>query len=335
MLNINRAILLGLAAAVMLALSTLPAIAGQGSVSPDAAAKVAPQETGTIQPSEFFSEGAHVANGASLRNASEATIRLRGLPANATIEQAILYWDFTSLATPGFAQSHVLFNSVTPTVPSPLPPTIVPGVIVGSGADPCWFGGANFVYKGDVTLWVKGNGDYRVGLLKGATSSTNGADPWGPSAPTAGPLAEGATLVVIYESTLQSEGQVFVYDSGLSGTEFIDLAGLTYTLGGLPTPPGKGTSIFTEIGADGQVGRSLTEGITGKTTTLNAAVIAGPGGTNLDSDWDGLDGVPLNQLWDTHSHDVSGKLVASPDTVTIGGGGGDCLVSVANVITIR
>jgi hypothetical protein len=320
---------------VMLSLTALPAIAGQGFVSPDAAAKVAAQDSGTIQPSEFFSEGAHVANGASLRNASESTIRLRGLPDNATIEQAILYWDFTSLTTPGFSQSHVLFNSVTPSLPSPLPPAIIPGVLVGSGADPCWFGGANFVYKGDVTFFVKGNGDYRVGLFRGSASATNGADPWGPSAPTAGPLAEGATLVVIYESTVQSEGQVFVFDVGLSGTEFIDLSGLTYTLGGLPTPNGKGTSIFTEIGADGQVGRSVTEGITGKTTTLNGAVIAGPGGTNLDSDWDGLDGVPLNQLWDTHSHDVTGKLTASPDTVTIGGGGGDCLVTVADVITIR
>lgn len=332
MINMNRAFLFGVIGAVTLALSATAATAGQGSASPEAAANAAPQSA-SIQPSQFFSQGAHVANGAGLRNASEATIRLRGLPADATVEQALLYWDFTSLTTPGFAQANVRFGSVTPlAVPKPV---LVPGKLVGSGADPCWFGGSNFVYKGDVTLLVKGNGDYRVTLLSGAASATNGADPWGPSAPTVGPLAEGASLVVIYDSTIQPVGQVFVFDSGLSGIEFIDSAGLTYTLGGLPTPPGLGTSIFTEIAADGQVGTSLTETVTGKTTTLNASVIAGPGGTNLDSDFDGLDGVPLNQLWDTHSHDVTGKLVASPDTVTIGGGNSDCLVTVADVITIR
>jgi hypothetical protein len=236
---------------------------------------------------------------------------------------------------PGPAQTHVLFQSVTKTLSPPNPGAIISGVQVGTGTDPCWFGGSNFVYKGDVTPFVTGNGDYRVTLLKGAASSTDDADPWGPSTPGTGPLAEGATLVVIYESTVQPVGQVLVYDSGLSGKEFVDLSGLTYTLGGLPAIPGNGTSIFTEIGADGQVGSSLTETVTGKTTTLNGHVIAGPGGTNLDSDWDGLDGVPLNRLWDTHSHDVTGKLASPDNTVTIGGGGGDCIVPVANVITIR
>jgi hypothetical protein len=84
MINASRAFFLGVVSGVTLALASLPAMAGQGFMSPDAAAKVAGQDAGTTLPSEYFSEGAHVANGASLRNASEATIWLRGLPADAS-----------------------------------------------------------------------------------------------------------------------------------------------------------------------------------------------------------------------------------------------------------
>jgi hypothetical protein len=125
---------------------------------------------------------------------------------------------------------------------------------------------------------------------------------------------------------------VLVYDSGLAGQEFSDT--LSYDLDGVPTPPGTFTSIFTELGADGQIGTSLSTGLALETTSLNGNLIAGPGSGYNDSDWNGTDGVPLNQLWDTHSHDVEGDLLAGANTVTIASQG-DCLVTIANVLTVR
>jgi hypothetical protein len=137
------------------------------------------------------------------------------------------YWDFTSLTSPAFAQSNVLFGPKGTLVNLSFP---IPGTQIGTGADPCWFGGSNFAFRGDVTRLVKGNGDYIVTLFPKASSSTNGANPWGPTAPTTGPLAEGASLVVVYSSLTEPMGTVLLYDAGLAGTEFISV--LSYTLAG-------------------------------------------------------------------------------------------------------
>jgi hypothetical protein len=151
-------------------------------------------------------------------------------------------------------------------------------------------------------------------------------------------LADGASLVVVY--TLPSEnGTTLIYDSGLAGREFGAGPGLSYTLDKVPAP-GEGSSIFTEIGADGQIGSALTAFLTSKTTSLNSTPIAGPGaaavGGDNDSDWNGTDGTPLNQLWDTHSHDVTGIVAPTSEDVSIidNTRGRDCLIAVANVLSI-
>lgn len=235
------------------------------------------------------------------------------------------------MTSPAFAQSNVLFGPKGTLVNLSFP---IPGTQIGTGADPCWFGGSNFAFRGDVTRLVKGNGDYIVTLFPKASSSTNGANPWGPTAPTTGPLAEGASLVVVYSSLTEPMGTVLLYDAGLAGTEFISV--LSYTLDSVPTIPGVSSSIFTEIGADGQIGSGLAAvaGLSGETTELNTTLIAGPGSAANDSDWNGTDGVPLNQLWDTHSHDVTGLLTPGTNGLTITASG-DCLVAIANVLTVR
>lgn len=286
----------------------------------------------TIEPSATYTGAAHVANGASLRNSGSATIRLRGMPSDAKVIAAWLYWDFTSLAAPTYAQSNVIFSKeehfINPFVK-------LYGTAIGSGGDPCWFGGSNFAFRADISRWVYGNGDYIVTLLPGASSSTDGSNPWGPSAPVTGPLAEGASIVAIYTSSLEPTGTVLVYDSGLAGNEFSG-GSFSYNLDAVPTPPGLFTSIFTELGADGQIGNGLTafSALSNDTTTLGSTLVAGPGSAVNDSDWNGTDGDPLNQLWDTHSHDVSGLLVAGLNNVTINSGT-DCLVPIANVLTVR
>jgi hypothetical protein len=259
------------------------------------------------------------------------------------VKRAFLYWAFTSTTgTASGLEKRIIFNGVT-----------FIGTRIGNGPDACWCGGTNVVYRANVTFFpgtlsklVLGNGQYKVTLEPGATPLVNGASPWdqtrcpattGALANKQG-LAEGASLVVVYKNSTET-GTTLLYD-GMAGTEFLANAGLTYNLGSVPTP-GAGASIFTELGADGQTGDGYTNGLTGENTSISSTLIAGPGAPsasgNNDSDWNGTDGVPLNQLWDTHSHDVSGLLAEGADTVSIldGIGGADCLIPVANVLTVR
>jgi hypothetical protein len=331
---IRRCIFSGFIVGTVMTVVSANAIAQYGARSSVGEQEVATAPF-TVEPYATYTNAAHVANGASLRNVGQATIRLRGMPSDAHIIHAWLYWDFTSLTAPTPLQSNVFFGKVGTFVNIHLP---VSGARIGSGVDPCWYGGSNFVFRADATHLINGNGDYLVSLFLGASSLTNGSNPWGP--PIAGPLAEGASLVVVYGSSLEKTGTVVVYDRGLAGTEFE--SALTYNLDDVPAPS-TGASIFTEIGADGQIGAGLVAGIslapgdtfTGKTTAVNATVIAGPGGSDNDSDWNGSDGVPLNQLWDTHSHDISGLLVTGLNNITVDDPGGDCLVAVASVLTVR
>jgi len=77
-----------------------------------------------------------------------------------------------------------------------------------------------------------------------------------------------------------------------------------------------------------------------KNTSLNSFLVAGPGSPANDADWNGSDGWPLIQLWDTHSHEVTGDLVTGLNTVSVFDSitppaNGDCLIGIANVLTVR
>jgi hypothetical protein len=313
------------------ALTVLPAQAEMGAApkgQPQALAVTVPQP---INPSFTIASAGHVANGCALRNSTSCQIRLRGLPAGSTIVKAFVYWAFTSTTGTGSAKQNTITfagNTVT-------------GTLVGSGVDACWCGGTNVVYRAGVKRFVTGNGAYGVALSSGATPQTNGASPWQrilcPTNPSQG-LAEGASLLVVYTRPWVS-GTTLIYDSGLAGREFTPNPGLSYTLDKVPTL-GEGLSVFTEIGSDGQIGDNLTALFTSKTTLLNSTPIAGPGaaaaGGDNDSDWDGTDGTPLNQLWDTHSHNVTGIVTAGSENVSVidNTADRDCLITVANVLSI-
>ena len=104
---------------------------------------------------------------------------------------------------------------------------------------------------------------------------------------------------------------------------------------------------LTIIGGDGQVGTSDEPSlrVTDETTSVGATTstltqIAGPGTTvsygDSDSDWNGSDWGPLNQLWDTHTASwAAGPLPAgtSGSYVTQFVSHGDCIVWQANVLT--
>jgi hypothetical protein len=321
------------------------------STNTTVSAPAAPADDLAVSPSFQYTNAAHVAAGGGLRDVGYTTIRLVGMPADAKLVDAWLYWDFTSTPTPTAPakspQGYLRFgkaNSSTGSAASP----ILTGIQIGSGADSCWFGGYNWAFRANVkiqvtTLYGVGtlpngvsasgyNGDYIVTLMKGATSSINGSNPWGVTAPTSGILAEGATLVVIYKSVAEgTTGTVSVYDVGLAGTEFSSDFG--YSLLSVPSP-GEVPSIFTQFGGDGQIGTGLAANplITNDSTFLNGTNIAGPGSPFLlNGDWNGSDGNSLNQLWDTHSHDVTDILTGGTNSVAITTV--DCLIAMGNVTT--
>lgn len=232
-------------------------------------------------------------------------------------------------------QKHIIFDGFD-----------IAGKLIGNGSDACWCGGTtgantNVVYRANVTPYVlTHNVTHTVGVPVGANPLTSGENPWSHTVcpttkNTMQGLPDGASLVVVFTNSAET-GTTVIYDAPLAGTEWFGST-LTYTLSGVPTP-GAGNTIFTEIGADGQIGGGYTATIANKPTAINGTIIAGPSGIDPDSDWNGTDGVPLNQLWDTHTHDITGILSGGTDTVSVTSNctpNCDCLIGVANVLTVR
>ncbi|PYX58277.1 MAG: hypothetical protein DMG73_10915, partial [Acidobacteria bacterium] len=229
---------------------------------------------------------------------------------------------------PTAADQSVIVQRLFPT-PASVAVNVV-GTAVGSGAQPCWTGTTITVFRGTIPLTVAtGNGLYKVTLKPGASGTTGGADPW-VAAPL--PLFEGASIVLVGTGT----GNVAVYDSGLSGATFN--TSLSYSLI-LPTTATGSLTLWDNIGADGQQGKSRTSIVAKETTTINGLAVAGPGSAYNDSDWNGSAGYPLPQLWDDTGHNVT---AASPRGTTrlnvtfkTNSATPDCLTPVANVVEVH
>ena len=262
----------------------------------------------------------HVANGVGTRNAGYGTIRLRGAPAGAARVVAYLYWGTIQNAPPP-AQT-ILFNGVK-----------VSGRLIGTGQS-CWCGGVFAAYRASVIALINPgiNGDYRVSAMPSAV--TDGSDPW--NSPCVLPLSEGASLVVGYaHNSIPAAAQLFIND----GTVFF-AAGTVNINNPLPAAVAPYKQLrHTRLGGDGQVGGSTSSNlpITDERTTLGPALtqIKGPASPfNGDSDWNGADGVPLNQLWDTHTDSFTKVLVpfGAPNYLVTYSAKGDCIYAVAHIL---
>lgn len=291
------------------------------------------------------------ANGVGLRDVASGGIDLVGVPPGSTVVAAYLYWSWISLVTPTPGLHDKMSLARVPRISAPavagpglglgyvMRPVSYVGTMVGSGADPCWNGGGNFVYRADVTGTVKQGDSYVVWLSPGAAGQQNYRDPWAFPFPT-GPHCEGASLVVVYTNTTEFMGTTYIYDSGIAGNMFWASPGTSYSLAGFFHPGAEARWI--NIGADGQSGAGYQElhsmGL--ETTFFNGIPIAGPGSLT-DSDWNGAGNKPLALMWDTSGHDVTammgfGQTVATidvnapaPFSVT------DCLVPICNVLWLR
>jgi hypothetical protein len=274
-----------------------------------------------------LSGASYATGGKGMRNQGAGAIVLNG--ANPPIQAALIYWAVITNGPPTAADQSLTVQRQFPTPVSSV--ATVTGTVVGSGPQPCWSGTTITVFRGTIPLTVAtGNGLYKVTLKSGASGTTNGADPW-----VAGnlPLFEGASIVLVGAGT----GNVAVYDSGLSGATFN--TSLSYSLI-LPATATGALTLWDNIGADGQQGKSRTSLFAKETTTINGHAVAGPGSAYNDSDWNGSAGYPLPQLWDDTGHNVtaaspSGTTRLNVTFKTNNSTTPDCLTPVANVVEVH
>jgi hypothetical protein len=148
----------------------------------------APSPTSLTPSFQITLPGDYAAAGVGLRGNTSGTIHITGIPANATVVQAFLYWG-------------MLDNGLEPSLGQlSLNSTPVTGIVIGSGPDTCWGRSNSFTFRADVTSLVKGNGAY---ALTGVASGGN-------------ILGEGASLVVIYQLDGAPVKTVLLDDGNLS-----------------------------------------------------------------------------------------------------------------------
>jgi len=272
----------------------------------------------------------HIAAGTGTRNTGYGTIRLRGVRPGAVPVSAFLYWGVIE-AAPAVTQT-VAFQGRK-----------VVGLSVGTTAQPCWNPKGTFsAYRANVLpLLLAGiNGDYAVARLPSAV--TNGQNPWEIFDNTL-PLSEGASLVVLYSHT------------SIPGSSFVEIhhpmqmfaGSATFTHLLTRTVQNNAALKHTRLGADGQSGGGLLHspaisnessfigGVPGPVSQFRGNGVTAFYG-NQDSDWNGVDGEPLNQLWDTHTQLVPGTIPNGFASYQVAyRANGDCIVPVAHVLTAR
>lgn len=273
----------------------------------------------------------HMAAGTNLRNAGYGTIRLRGVPPTATAVSAFLYIGLIDSTTPPPNPLVVNFNG-----------TNVNAFLVTTAPSPCWGAGTHRAYRAPVLpLLAPGiNADYPV---RGVPSSvTDGRCPWAGALPN--PRAEGASLVVLYTDRSVPRGTRTQIHHPIVTAVF----GTTTYNHFLTFPINFGAVKHTRLGADGQTGigcPGASTGTTNERTFIGGPVFTplvqirgNPAAPNLDSDWNGTDGEPLNQLWDTHTSPVAGTIAPGAFVANYRvqyQAPGDCIIPVAHVLTYR
>lgn len=291
----------------------------------------------------------HAAAGTGLRNFDSGTIRLRGIPAGSTVVRAFLYWAMLCVSTTNCPASvNVEFEGRTITTTR-----------ICTGVNPCWAGGPLAAYRADVTGLMPGttaaavankviNGDYQINAIPSNARERDGRDPWTPTTANV-PKAEGATLVVVYSNpALATTGRVYIHN----GCDTLATTGATLNVTNVlaPAAPSPLTFVkFTRFGADGQTGTgtAASPGLSNESTffggpsancaTAALTMIAGDGSLyDRNSDWNGNDGGPLNQLWDTRTTTVTGRLGAAAANYCVRYViGSDCVTFIGYVLSVR
>lgn len=234
--------------------------------------------------------GGYVAKGAGLRNTGYTFIPLDGIPKGAAVTHAYLYWSVLGVSEGrNFKRGNFNGNAIT-------------GTKIGTlASDMAWSGVSHtYCYRASIpAAWITGNKPYT--LTGFATGTWKAEDPW---VTQPAPLAEGATLVVIYSKASYPLTTIKIYDGAvalLSGGSY------TATINGFTATNPVGPASVTFFGGDGQ------NNATGETTTFNDNTLA-------DVTWDGADPkfgpVTYGSLWDTHTASVGKYLKPGATTAT-------------------
>lgn len=274
--------------------------AGAPAASAGASSPIAPVAVGT-----WDVNGGYTTAGVSLRNRGFGTISLSGIPSGATIVRAYLVWSILGNAE-GANFKNGTFKGVG-----------ITGAKVGTGDGLCWSVSSGYAYRADVTAQVTGNGSYALSGF--ASGTTDGTDPWTSSAP---PLAEGASLFVVYSKPTYPRTTVKFYTGYHSNTA---AASIVATFGFTTTNPA-GEARTTFIGADGQTAADPL-------STVNGVAMGAV-------DWDGTDPplprYTLGNLWDTDT--VALRNIVKPGqtsaTITVPARVDDCTAWVAQAFSI-
>lgn len=232
--------------------------------------------------------GGYVAKGAGLRNTGYTFIPLDGVPAGATVTEAYLYWTvLSSTATRSLPRGYFNGNLVT-------------GTKIGTSGTMNWGPSQTFSYRASLpAAWISGNKAYT--LTGFASGSWKAEDTLASATP---PLAEGATLVVIYSKPSYPLTTIKIYDGAVS----LNVPGESYalTINGFTATNPVGPSSATFFGGDGQ---SYADG----PTTFN-------GNTLASVTWGGSDpkfGPASNgNLWDTHTASVGSYISPGATSAT-------------------
>jgi hypothetical protein len=306
-------------AMVLLTFGAAPAAQAQGPGPAGAKAVTAVASTGSLNlvRTAIF-RGDWVAAGTGLRDRGFGTITISGIPSGSTVQAAYLFWDIihTSLQT---RASQATFNGSS-----------ITGTLVGQDADPCWLSppGYNFAYRADVTALVKqasttGNGSYPVGGFW--SWFTQGQDPWATTSPP--PMVDGASLIVFYSNpTLPVNGmQLYNGSRALIGA-FNN--SYTLTMSGFLAPAVIHKAKTTFVMGDGQTNYTLAT----DTVWFNGSVL--PFQFNGADPQSGPNYIYGN-LWDTISQDVTPYVAGNSTSATAMVSTHECLVWVAQVLSIR
>ncbi|MEM7352624.1 MAG: hypothetical protein AAF657_17630 [Acidobacteriota bacterium] len=245
----------------------------------------------------------HVVAGTGLRNLGYGTIGLRGIPPGAVLVAAWIYWGVIQDVAIGPAPSLRLGG------------VLVPGELVGSTTDPCWVGAGDFhAYRASVTELLQPmlNGDYSISHVPSAI--VDGRSVWEEQAMDTPPLAEGASLVVVYSHAAVARTSR-VYLSEGPATLISQLR--------VEHPMSLGLPPMTElrqsrIGGGGQTtdGAESTAPFMTFLGNIDLVQIRGPGSElNPNSDWQGAAAGPFQQLWD---NEVDELLSTSTDLSELG-----------------
>jgi hypothetical protein len=138
-----------------------------------------------VGPTPAWALAGYKVDGVGLRNQGAGIVTIAGIPPGTQVVAAYLYWN--------------ILNATPPSGSMTINGAPAPGTMFKNGIDPCWNDGS-WAFRANVTPHVAPTGGNGAYVLSGyPTGSILGNPPYG-GLPSPEPMAEGASLAVLYEA---------------------------------------------------------------------------------------------------------------------------------------